>query len=369
MAKQFTAIACIVLIGATVLAVPKDSFEDSGEKVVQQNRQKRGGYIEKHAGYGASLGGMRVRGPAAVYTGATGGSRGMTYSTGSSSLYSYAPRRANAALYGGIHGPQTSEESLKFDVGMTRSMIADAMAARGISLYAGHGGVVPAAIQSRRNIQFYDVASNFDAAEPITVDVGQSPASQLNIRFRSSSSPLAVEQDHAPAPGSVRETSSEDEPHVLRHTVSRPIYQEVHEVIKPFRRVTQEIQPVQENVETVVARGDEISGGGISGTVLTADSGEIGGSAGFISGGGAGQGFVSGISAKQTGYGSGSYSSGLSQGGAIMKHKTYGTGVRHGSYSTMGGGGYPKNQYGHPDSMTQVQIPFARRAAGAARRA
>ncbi|OTF81132.1 DFP2-like protein [Euroglyphus maynei] len=298
---------------------------------------------------------------------------------GPMSLYSYAPRRANAAVYGGIWGPQTNEEALKFDSHLTRSMIADVLASSGRRLYAGHGGLIPAAIQSRRNIQFYDVPSNFEAAEPITVEVGQSPAAQLNIRFKSSSSPLAVEQDHSPAPGSMRETSSEDEPHVLRHTVSRPIFQEVHEVIKPFRRVTQEIQPVQENVETVVARGDEIQGAGLAGTILTADSGEVSGgqTTNLITGhgGSAGQGYVQGISAKPASYGSGSYTSGMSGGqhiGAIYssKPKSY---AGHGGFRQAGygqgiaaGTGYQKHQMTGGAEMAQVQIPFARRAAAAA---
>ena len=431
MGRKFTAITCLILIGTNVLLVKSsppskggddnDSFEDSGEIVVQQPlaRPKRGGYIEKPVGYGAAAGGMRFRGPAAVYSGGKnlagyGGSVGMsTYSTGSGgsfgggsfsggsaggsvggslpgpmSLYSYAPRRANAAVYGGIWGPQTNEEALKFDSHMTRSMIAEALASSGRRLYAGHGGLIPAAIQSRRNIQFYDVPSNFEAAEPITVEVGQSPAAQLNIRFKSSSSPLAVEQDHSPAPGSMRETSSEDEPHVLRHTVSRPIFQEVHEVIKPFRRVTQEIQPVQENVETVVARGDEIQGGTgiVAGQVLTADSGEVTGvqqTSNIIAtghGGSVGQGYVQGISTKPAIYGSGSYGM-MNAGGqhaavysskpksyAAVQGQTGGyrqTGYGHGMAA---GTGYQKQQItgGGGPEMAQVQIPFARRAAAAA---
>ncbi|OTF79944.1 hypothetical protein BLA29_012833, partial [Euroglyphus maynei] len=61
MGRKFTAIVCLVLIGTNaILASPPsskggdDSFEDSGEIIVQQqklNRPKRGGYIEKPAGY------------------------------------------------------------------------------------------------------------------------------------------------------------------------------------------------------------------------------------------------------------------------------------------------------------------------------
>ncbi|OTF75494.1 hypothetical protein BLA29_013148, partial [Euroglyphus maynei] len=41
---------------------------------------------------------------------------------------------------------------------------------------------------------------------------------------------------------------------ILRHTVTKPVLQEVREVIAPFRRITQTVQPVQESIETLVAR-------------------------------------------------------------------------------------------------------------------
>ena len=49
----------------------------------------------------------------------------------------------------------------------------------------------------------------------------------------------------------LQETSSEDEPHRLVHTVTKPIIQEVHEVISPFRKVIQEIRPLQEEVSSM----------------------------------------------------------------------------------------------------------------------
>ncbi len=101
-------------------------------------------------------------------------------------------------------------------------------------------------------------------------------------------------------PGEVQQTSSEDEPHRLIHEVTKPIIQEVREVITPFRRVIQEIKPVQEEIQTIVARGEARNfnvggyGGGIAGGL---GSGGYGGSA--VSGGYGGS-VVSG------GYGTGS---------------------------------------------------------------
>lgn len=283
-----------------------------------------------------------------------GGSAEGSYSPGPASQYTYAPRRANSPLYGGIHGPQTDEEALKFDSHLTRSMIADVIASStGRKLYPGHGGVIQAAIQSRRNVQFYDVPSARDAGEPLTIEVGSSPVSQLKLRFKSASSPLAVEQDHESLPGSVRETSSEEEPHRLIHTVSRPIYQEVHEVIKPFRRVTQEIQPVQEDIQTIVAKGDEVQGVQ-AGSVQLEEGAEtptavIQGSSGAP------------VSAPTSGpYGA----SGQRAGGLVPSKPSYGPG--YGPAKPTGYSG-PVQQKEIQVPVQQVQIPYARRAA--ARRA
>ena len=57
--------------------------------------------------------------------------------------------------------------------------------------------------------------------------------------LKSASSSLNVLQQHEGAGGDTQETSSEDEPHRLIHTVRKPIVQEVREVISPFRKVIQ----------------------------------------------------------------------------------------------------------------------------------
>ncbi|OTF73050.1 hypothetical protein BLA29_008884, partial [Euroglyphus maynei] len=119
--------------------------------------------------------------------------------------------------------------------------------------YAAAPAVVAAAVQSRHHVQYYDVPTT-GHVQPITIDVGANVV-PVNMIFRSASSHLNVEQSHLNQGGSVQETASQDEPHLLRHTVTKPILQEVREVITPFRRIQQEIQPVQEEVKTLVARG------------------------------------------------------------------------------------------------------------------
>lgn len=118
------------------------------------------------------------------------------------------------------------------------------------------GGIIPAAIQSNHRIDFRDVPTQRDI-QGATIEVGASVI-PLNIIFKSASSNLNVLQQHEGAAGGQQETSSEDEPHRLLHTVRKPVIQEVREIVTPFRKVIQEIQPVQEEIQTIVARGTEI---------------------------------------------------------------------------------------------------------------
>src|SRR6218665_2828342 len=117
----------------------------------------------------------------------------------------------------------------------------------------GHGAHVPAAVISHHNIKHYDVPSS-GHIYPTTIDV---PANVLpiNFVFRSASSLVNVQQKHEGAVGSFKETHSQDEPHVLKHTVTKTIIQEVTEVISPFRRIQQTVEPVREEIQTMVARG------------------------------------------------------------------------------------------------------------------
>ncbi|XP_027202416.2 uncharacterized protein LOC113796355 [Dermatophagoides pteronyssinus] len=171
----------------------------------------------------------------------------------------------------------------------------------GISFGRGGGGggggqTVQAAVISNHRVEFRDVPSSGGAA-PTTIEVGAN-AVPVNLLFRSASSNLNIQQAHDGAGGSVQESQSEDEPHILRHSVTKPIIQEVHEVITPQRRITQEIQPVQEEILTVVSRDQSGGRGGGFG----------GGASGF--GGGRGSGFGGGRGGGGGGYGGGSSSRG-----------------------------------------------------------
>ena len=98
--------------------------------------------------------------------------------------------------------------------------------------------MINAAINTRHQIEFRDVPSTGNIITPAVVEVGAGQV-PLNILFRSASSSLNVLQAHDGAQGSTQESDSEDEPHVLKHSVTKPIIQEVREVITPSRKIVQ----------------------------------------------------------------------------------------------------------------------------------
>ncbi|OTF77006.1 DFP2-like protein, partial [Euroglyphus maynei] len=120
---------------------------------------------------------------------------------------------------------------------------------------AAASGPVQAAVRSRHVIEYVDIDLPQEDVAPqiIDVDAGHLP---LILNFKSASSRIQVHQTHEGSePGEIQETESEDEPQLLRHSVTKPIIQEVREIITPFRRIVQEIRPVEEEVKTIVARG------------------------------------------------------------------------------------------------------------------
>lgn len=157
---------------------------------------------------------------------------------------------------------------------------------------------IPAAVKSRQSLEIRKVHIENEPMKAPVIDV---PANSvpITLRFKSASSSLKVLSKHIPSAGSVQKTSSQDEPHKLYHEVKKPVYQEIREIITPYRRVIQEIRPVQEDIQTVVAQGSRGSGGARSG----------GGN-----GGGSG--------AKYSGYKMSS-NSGHSSGGHTMSHSGY----------------------------------------------
>lgn len=185
-----------------------------------------GGYGGIGLGYGG-LGVAKVAGPVAVGVGGLGLSGGLPYG--------YGLAGPGIGLYGtGI------------------SSVALANLGVGVQPYAGP---VSAAIQTIRTQHVVDIPTPQDVIQPSTLVI-EPNVMPVNIEFRSQSSPVNVNQVHIPGrPGIVERTNSEEEPDRLIHEVVKPVVQEVRETIVPFRRITQEILPVQEEVHSLVARG------------------------------------------------------------------------------------------------------------------
>jgi hypothetical protein len=118
-------------------------------------------------------------------------------------------------------------------------------------------GPVDAAIQTRRTIEFRQVALQQDLAQPQIIEVPPNYES-VQIHFRTASSPLSVSQSHSPAVvGPVEVASYQEGPHRLVNEIVKPVIQEVTEVIQPYRRIVQEIRPVIEEVHTIVNKGEK----------------------------------------------------------------------------------------------------------------
>lgn len=110
----------------------------------------------------------------------------------------------------------------------------------GPSYHQSGGSPVSAAVQTKRTVEVKPVRVPEDHAEPHVVDV-EASVQPVHVIFRSASNPIMVNQIHKPAEqGKVERTESEDEPHRVQHRVTRPIIQQVHEIIQPYRKVLQE---------------------------------------------------------------------------------------------------------------------------------
>jgi len=120
-----------------------------------------------------------------------------------------------------------------------------------------YGSPIPAAITSTRTVELRPVVLPQDPILPQIVEVAPLEL-PIQIIYNSRSSPVFVQQNHIPGvPGQVEQTSSKEEPHVVIHEVERPVIQELREIITPYRRVVQEVAPVVETVNTIVAKGEQ----------------------------------------------------------------------------------------------------------------
>jgi len=153
---------------------------------------------------------------------------------------------------------------------------ARAVGLGGVGLLGAYGGIAQhgagpvnaAVLSAGRTVDYRSVPFSGDAIVPQVVDVP--PTEQpVQLNFHSKSSPLIVSQTHIPGePGQVQVTQSEDEPHRLVHTVTKPVIQEVNEVIQPYRQLTQEVNPVIEQAHTTVSQGEGARITGLAGGII-----------------------------------------------------------------------------------------------------
>ena len=100
-----------------------------------------------------------------------------------------------------------------------------------------------------------DVDIPSEPINPQTISEG-SQGVPITFVFNSASTPIKLVQQHQGSAPQTQETESEDEPDRLKHTVTKPIIQDVREIIIPYRRVTQQVKPVVEEIKTIIARGE-----------------------------------------------------------------------------------------------------------------
>lgn len=137
--------------------------------------------------------------------------------------------------------------------------------------YGGHGSYddghhnIDVAIHSKHSVQVIPVTGTKMAGKTPIIDIN-SDALPLTLRFNSHSSRINAIQKHIGHSGQVYKQNAIDEPDLLIQNVQKPVIQEVREIISPFRNIFQEIRPVQEQIQTIIARGQDGGAGGGVGT-------------------------------------------------------------------------------------------------------
>ena len=114
----------------------------------------------------------------------------------------------------------------------------------------GCGSPGSLAVNTRQSVRYIPIQSTGYAA-PTNIAV-ESQSGPINFRYQTMSAPVNIQHVHVPSRGSFKQTQSTDEPHVRVHTVTKPIIQEVREIIAPQRIIRQQVQPVREEIQTLV---------------------------------------------------------------------------------------------------------------------
>lgn len=100
---------------------------------------------------------------------------------------------------------------------------------------------------------------DYNKNEPYEPSVIELPSSQpvlpIVFNFKTKASPVIAKTTHKPSPqsSSVQYFETHEPPHYREHTVHKPVIQDFHEIIVPYRVYIQEIQPVNEFHHTIVS--------------------------------------------------------------------------------------------------------------------
>lgn len=217
----------------------------------------------------------------------------------------------------------------------------------GSSGYGGGGNSIAAAVNTKHTFKTVMAPSSNNGGQSIpTVEIN-SNSLPLTLRFNSKSSSINSVQRHMTGKGRTAKSNVVDEPDILYQTVKKPIIQEIREIIQPYRKRTQEIRPVEEQIQTVIARGTSDGGGkGESGGAGDQGIGMVvGGGALMMLGGKQKDSMGGGYSAKSGGSMMGS---GGGNDGGFGGNDKYGSGGSGGGYSSKGGSDMMQDDAHHP---------------------
>lgn len=153
---------------------------------------------------------------------------------------------------------------------------------------AGGLGALP--ILRTQKVDFVNVPQQIQApAEPanLLVDSHMNP---ISLVYRSFGAPINIIQKHIPSQPTFKQSQTEEEPHRHLHVIKKPVIQEVREIIVPQRLVRQEILPVHEEIQTIVAKATPVAPAPVAAPVLASGglAGGLGGAGLTCSGAGCG---------------------------------------------------------------------------------
>ncbi|XP_054159771.1 uncharacterized protein LOC128957983 [Oppia nitens] len=87
----------------------------------------------------------------------------------------------------------------------------------------------------------------------VKVPTGDSP---VKVMFLTQHTPVHIQQKHKRGQPEYKKSTTHENPSVVVHEVIKPVIQEIREIIVPYRKVIQKIEPVKEEVKTIVAKKD-----------------------------------------------------------------------------------------------------------------